>query len=206
MTEKTIYLIRHGETDFNLKGIVQGSGVNSSLNDTGRNQASRFYDHYRNIPFELVITSKLNRTIETAMPFIDQGIPHHIFSEFNEINWGILEGIKPSLENRQDFRGMLSTWANGDYSTAIEGGETPWQVHQRMKQGIDKLSAMQENQILIVSHGRAMRILLCTMLNKPLSAMDTFPHTNTSLYQLKWDGNKYSLDISNDLSHLEQQI
>ena len=91
MTRKTIYLIRHGETDFNLQGIVQGSGVNSSINETGKNQASQFYKHYKSIPFQVVITSNLNRTIETASPFIDSGIPHYIYPEFNEIEWGIFE-------------------------------------------------------------------------------------------------------------------
>ena len=202
MTRKTIYLIRHGQTDFNLQGIVQGSGVNSSLNQTGRNQANEFYDHYKDVPFQVVITSDLNRTIETASPFIDLGIPHHTYPEFNEIDWGILEGEKPSPENREDFRNMLTTWSSGDYTTAIEGGENPWQVHERMKKGIQKLNEVKRNPVLIVSHGRAMRILLCTMLNKPLSEMDSFPHTNTSLYKLEWDGEKFESILENDLSHL----
>jgi broad specificity phosphatase PhoE len=202
VTRKTIYLIRHGETDFNLQGIVQGSGVNSSLNETGKNQANQFYMRYKSIPFQVVITSNLNRTIETASPFIESGIPHYIYPEFNEIDWGILEGEKPTSKNRQEFRNMLATWSNGDYTTAIEGGETPWQVHERMKQGISRLNEINKNPILIVSHGRAMRILLCTILNKPLSVMDSFPHNNTSLYQLEWDKNEYQLVVQNDLSHL----
>ncbi|MEM6877731.1 MAG: histidine phosphatase family protein, partial [Bacteroidota bacterium] len=36
MLKQTVYIVRHGQTDYNLRGIVQGSGVDSSLNDTGR--------------------------------------------------------------------------------------------------------------------------------------------------------------------------
>ena len=48
---KEIYIIRHGETDYNRQGIVQGQGVDTSLNDLGRRQASAFFEHYRHIDF-----------------------------------------------------------------------------------------------------------------------------------------------------------
>ena len=56
---KEIYIIRHGETDLNRQGIVQGSGVDPSLNNTGRQQAESFFRMYHQHPFELVITSTL---------------------------------------------------------------------------------------------------------------------------------------------------
>lgn len=51
---KDIYIVRHGQTDYNLKGIVQGSGVDASLNDTGREQAAAFHKAYGNYPFDRV--------------------------------------------------------------------------------------------------------------------------------------------------------
>jgi len=202
VSRKTIYLIRHGQTDFNLKGIVQGSGIDSQLNLTGKKQAQLFYERHKNIPFQLIITSELRRTIETAAPFIQHNIPQQIFSEFNEINWGKLEGKKPNKKNRQDFLDMLKLWSNGNYETAIEQGETPLEVQKRMINGIEKLKDIEADNILIVSHGRAMRILLCTMLNKPLSEMDSFPHQNTTLYHLEWDGKTFNLVKGNCVKHL----
>ena len=81
MIEKEIYIIRHGQTEHNAKGIVQGKGINLSLNDTGRKQASAFYEAYKHIPFEVVYTSSLIRTHESAAPFIELGIQHKIFSD-----------------------------------------------------------------------------------------------------------------------------
>ena len=73
---KKIYIIRHGQTDFNLKNIVQGSGVDSSLNERGIAQASAFFDAYQHIKFDKVYTSVLQRTGQSVQRFIDLGIPH----------------------------------------------------------------------------------------------------------------------------------
>ncbi|MFM8834340.1 MAG: histidine phosphatase family protein, partial [Cytophagales bacterium] len=75
---KKIYIIRHGQTDFNLRGIVQGSGVDSSLNDTGRAQANAFFQAYQHVDFDKIYTSKLVRTRESVQQFIGKGIPYEM--------------------------------------------------------------------------------------------------------------------------------
>ena len=64
-----LYLIRHGETDYNRQGIVQGGGVDSSLNDLGRRQAEAFFEHYKHLRFDAVYVSALKRTHETLAPW-----------------------------------------------------------------------------------------------------------------------------------------
>ena len=49
---KELYIIRHGETELNRLGIVQGRGINSDLNDTGRAQAEAFYQYYKETKFD----------------------------------------------------------------------------------------------------------------------------------------------------------
>ena len=67
---KTIYLIRHGETDFNRQGVVQGSGVDSDLNELGQAQAEAFFQAYQHIPFDKVYTSALKRTHQSVKKFL----------------------------------------------------------------------------------------------------------------------------------------
>ena len=86
-----IYLIRHGQTDFNKVGIVQGQGVNSKLNALGRRQANQFFQAYQHIPFNLIFTSELQRTLQSVEPFLKTGLPHKIHAGLNEINWGKFE-------------------------------------------------------------------------------------------------------------------
>ena len=45
---------RHGQTDFNQSGIVQGSGVNASLNEIGQKQAAAFYKKFKDYPFDVI--------------------------------------------------------------------------------------------------------------------------------------------------------
>jgi len=202
VTKKTIYIARHGQTDYNLQGIVQGSGVDSDLNETGLLQASKLYEKYSSHPLELIITSALKRTIQTAEFFIQKPTPHKIYSAFNEIDWGHLEGIKPTPEDRRTFYQITQAWKKGNHDLKIKGGESPLEVQQRMKPAIEELIEESGNNILLVSHGRAMRILLCTMLRLDLSQMDDFPHTNTSVYQLEWTKKGFELKVRNNTDHL----
>jgi probable phosphoglycerate mutase len=200
--KKEIYLIRHGETDFNLQGIVQGRGVDLSLNDTGRNQAELFFKAYHHIPFDSIHTSKLKRSKETVGEFISQGIPHYSFEELDEICWGKYEGIKSSPSMKHEYKLMMTDWANGIYETKIEGGENPLELQARQQRYIDKLHDLEEQTILICSHGRAMRSLLCTMLGKELKFMSDFSHGNLSLYKLRLQDRRFEVELFNNRDHL----
>lgn len=199
--KKEIYIIRHGETEFNQLGIVQGKGINSSLNETGKMQGLKFYNAYKNTGFEKIYVSTLKRTLETVSDFQELNIPTEKNPALDEISWGIHEG-KSNGETFKYFYHTLHLWKQGQVNIKIEGGESPLEVQERQLIFIDELKASPENKILICSHGRAMRILLCSMLNKPLQDMDTFPHHNTSLYKLIFEDGVFTVELFNDLSHL----
>jgi broad specificity phosphatase PhoE len=204
LTLKKIYLIRHGQTDFNLRNIVQGSGVDSSLNHTGRAQAEAFYHAYKHVPFQAVYTSALKRTTESVMGFIDAGIRHQSLKGLNEISWGKKEGQAITPEEDAYYHQMLRQWQEGKTDSRIEGGESPEEVVERMKPDLDIiLNNDREETILICMHGRAIRILLCYWLHYPLQSMDMFEHHNLCLYQLNYTGKQFQVVRYNDISHLQ---
>jgi probable phosphoglycerate mutase len=203
LSSKKIYIIRHGQTDFNLQNIVQGSGVDSSLNDQGRLQAEAFFNAYRNVPFDKIYTSALKRTAETVASFIKLGIPMESLKGLNEISWGTKEGFPITPEEDEYYHYMLKQWQLGNTSLRIEGGESPEDVVQRMQPALDHIMAHpEEKTVLVCMHGRAIRILLCTLLKEPLKFMDTFEHTNLCLYVVSYDGSKFTIELNNDTSHL----
>ena len=203
MTSKKIYLVRHGQTDFNLQGIVQGSGVDSSLNDTGRAQAAAFYQTYGQVKFDKIYTSTLQRTVQTVQSFLNDGTPTEAMAGLNEISWGSKEGQKITPEEDAYYHWMLQQWQQGNTALRIEYGESPEEVAARQKPVIEHiLSRPQEETILICMHGRALRILLCQLLHYPLKSMDLFEHENLCLYLLHYTGTMFSVAKHNDTSHL----
>jgi broad specificity phosphatase PhoE len=201
---KKIYIIRHGQTDFNLRGIVQGSGVDSSLNSMGRAQAHAFFEKYRSISFDKIYTSSLKRTAETVAEFIELGIPCESLTGLNEISWGSNEGQKITPEEDAYYHWMMKQWEEGNTSLRIQGGESPEEVARRQQPVIEKIFQHDKDEtLLICMHGRAMRILLCQLLHYPLRSMDLFEHANLCLYQLEFTGTMFKVNNHNDTTHLK---
>lgn len=203
LISQKIYLVRHGQTDYNLQGIVQGSGVDASLNETGRQQAVAFYHAYRSVSFDRVYTSRLKRSQESVASFVADGLPCEHLEALNEISWGSKEGQPITPEEDAYYHMMLKQWQLGKTDIRIEGGESPDEVATRQRQFIAKLQSRPEDKnVLVCMHGRAMRILLCQLLNYPLRAMDMFEHENLCLYKLHYSGLHFTVELHNNRDHL----
>lgn len=202
---KTIHLIRHGQTDFNKQNIIQGSGINSDLNEIGRKQAELFFKSNQLNPYQRVYTSKLNRAIQSVEPFIKIGIPHTELEALNEINWGIMEGRAGSPENSALYNEIVNQWSSGNLDVAIENGESPISMFNRQKSGLEHIMSKEEEElILICMHGRALRSFLCLLTNTPLKEMERWHHHNLCLYELAYNGSHFDVIKANDVSHLDE--
>ncbi|WP_257668196.1 histidine phosphatase family protein [Parapedobacter tibetensis] len=202
--EKSLYIIRHGQTDLNLKGIVQGKGIDSPLNEMGRKQAEAFYEYYKDVPFDKIYTSTLLRTHQTVAPFLQDGLPFEQLEGLDEIGWGIYEGEEQTPEVMQGFLGLIARWSNGELDARVAGGETPNQVLARQRQALSHiLSKQNEENVLVCMHGRAMRMFLCLLINRDVTQMDDFPHTNTSLYKVLYNGSEFTIEDAYNIQHLE---
>jgi 2,3-bisphosphoglycerate-dependent phosphoglycerate mutase len=204
--QKEIYLIRHGETEYNRMGIVQGSGIDAPLNEKGIKQADAFFKKYGHLEFDRIYTSLLQRSYQTIASFEAKGIPVEKHEGLNEICWGAFEMKRMNPHDRSYYYDLIASWNSGNISRPIEGGESPVDVAERQQPVIDLiLSRTEEKKILICMHGRAMRVLLCRLLNKPLTEMETFPHNNAGLYHLfLLQDNSIELKKENCIAHLEQ--
>jgi broad specificity phosphatase PhoE len=205
LNTKKIYLIRHGQTDFNLKNIVQGSGVDSDLNERGRAQANAFYQMYKDVPFDKIYTSALKRSQQSVQQFTEKGIPAEALAGLNEICWGTKEGMKVTAEEDAYYHYMIRQWQLGNTSLKIEKGESPDDVVERLIPVMNHImKEASKKTILICMHGRAIRILLCYLLNYPLRSMDMFEHENLCLYRLDHTGSMFSVELYNDTTHLKR--
>jgi broad specificity phosphatase PhoE len=200
---KTLYLVRHGETDPNKNHIIQGSGIDAPLNETGQRQAKDFYFAYRHISFDKVYTSHLIRTHQSVRWFTEKGIPHDSLTDLREISWGEKDGTRIDPAEQRIYQAMLKDWQAGLLDRSFSGGESPYQVVARMKTAMQTIMEREEEKtILMCIHGRAMRILLSMLMQTPLSEMEQYLHSNLCLYILEYDGQKWKICLENDTSHL----
>ncbi len=203
MNLKKIYLLRHGQTDYNLQGVVQGSGIDAPINATGRAQGDAFFRSYRDIPFDQLYHSALIRTRQSIQGFIDLGIPVTSLSELNEISWGEYEGTPMTPEEGEYYRMMLDQWQQGNLDYAIAGGESPNSVAERLHRAIQIILNGPGETILVCMHGRAMRIFLSLICQTPLKEMDQYEHGNLCLYLLQQEEKGgFMLLNQNDQEHL----
>jgi probable phosphoglycerate mutase len=99
---------------------------------------------------------------------------------------------------------MVNGWNIGDDHARINNGESPAELQARQKVAVHHImNQEQEKNILICMHGRAMKSLLCLLLNKPLKEMEDFQHTNLCLYVLEYDNQQFRLLKQNDTMHLQ---
>ena len=202
MTKK-IYLTRHGQTDFNKQGIVQGSGVDSDLNETGLKQAELFFESYGHLKFDKVYVSQLKRTQQSIQRFLDLGLPFEKLAGLNEISWGTREGKKVDAAGNKYYNETIDKWRQGEVDLAIDGGESPIDVAKRMQGALDHIMEQKDEELVLINmHGRSMRVMLTLMLNYPLHKMDLFEHHNLGLYELTYTGSMFKVDRFNDISHL----
>ncbi|GAB4492227.1 MAG: histidine phosphatase family protein [Saprospiraceae bacterium] len=200
----TLYILRHGETEFNRLGIVQGSGVDTDLNETGREQARAFFETYQEIDFQLVVTSKLRRTHQTVARFLEKKIPWIATEDINEISWGDHEGKPGTPERIAVYHRMIGEWKNGNLDASLPNGETARQLRHRVERFIEWLKTRPEKRILVATHGRTMRCLVTMLKGLEPADMEDVPHANTGLYVIHFQNGEFVFERENDTSHLTE--
>ena len=198
-----VYILRHGETEFNRLGIVQGSGVDTDLNETGQAQARAFFEAYRDVDFQLIVTSKLRRTHQTVQAFIDQQIPWIQTPDINEISWGEHEGLPATPERTELYQRMIADWQSGRLESTLPGGESASSLVLRVGRFVDWLKARPEQRIVVATHGRTLRCLLTLLKGVGPAAMEGMPHANTGCYVLHYENDQFTFERENDLRHLQ---
>ena len=159
----TFYLVRHGRTLWNEQGLLQGFG-NSALTELGVKGAKQTGAALQHIPFVAAYSSCLQRTIDTAQYILgERDVPLFQHKGLNEQYFGSWEGLPvEKLRSLDEFNQMLKDAPN--YKAQSNGGETFEQLAKRaMKALQDIIQVHEQGNILIVSHGHTLRLLLALL-------------------------------------------
>lgn len=204
----SLFFVRHGETDYNRRGIVQGSGVDSSLNTLGEQQANAFFQAYQSLSFDQLYVSELQRTHQTLTPWLSQGYEWQIDAGLNELNWGIHEGVVPTEAQRAEFHQTVARWKAGHLDERVTQGESPLEAWERARPFFESvLEDERPRRLLFCSHGRQLRVILSNLMRLGMTEMERFKHHNTALTVLHLEGSTEPiLERLNDTSHLNALV
>ena len=166
-----IFLIRHGETDWNNLGLMQGGGFDLELNDSGKEQARRVAQELKNIPFGVIASSHLQRAQGTA----DAIASFHPTADritqrgFGEMRFGNFEGLALrgpdcTKETTQRFQKVNDQMKQDKSVSWPGGGESIGEVETRARLALDAVLAHHHPYNCVVAHGRTNNVLLANLL------------------------------------------
>jgi probable phosphoglycerate mutase len=183
--QKTIYFIRHGQTQWNLEHRIQGQ-KNSSLTVKGQEDAQKAAHFLQSLGIEKLYCSTAGRAIETAA--IIRETLQLPAAEINpllcEQNFGVYEG--KTIESVEALLGhAFFSW--DDPKQPLEGGESLYTAGQRLLQFLEYLRIQPENTIAAVSHGSSLRSLTWQLM----------PETSPAIYTYE-NGSVAKLIMNND--------
>jgi probable phosphoglycerate mutase len=154
-----LYVIRHGETDFNVQGRYAGS-TDVPLNDNGFIQAKELAVKLRDIQFDIIISSPLLRarqTAEVVQKYFQK--PLLIIDQFAERNVGVYEGLTRE-EAKSQYPDLWSRECTRQPDDAPTGGETIRQFDMRITSALKQLNEKYPNdKILLVCHAFVSRLI-----------------------------------------------
>ncbi len=169
-----LYIIRHGETQWNHVHRLQGWS-NTELNENGRELARKTAEGMRGIPFDAAFTSPLQRARETAALVLNgRDIPLTVDERLREICFGENEGMpwKAQEGERGNIPAIYNFFRRPQRYVPAPGGETLEQLAARtadFMRDICGRKELEEKTILISTHGAAMRALLNSLRTYDMS-------------------------------------
>jgi len=170
--ERTIlYLIRHGQTDWNVSMRFQGQ-ADIPLNEVGHSQGAKLARYFARQPIERVYTSDLQRARETAAYIgSSRQLEPEVLFDLREIAFGDWEGLSMT-EIQAKFPVEMDLWRNDPSKLHIPGGEAYAEAQQRVCSAVRHIVAeCLGRQVAVVSHGGAIRLVLASFLGLELSGI-----------------------------------
>lgn len=159
----TLYLVRHGRTDWNDEGRYQGQ-ADPPLNAAGRRQARATAEALRDVPFDAIYSSDLRRAWETAQALAEvKGLPVHLDRRLREIDQGEWEGLLAS-EIEARYPELWKEWHSTPLKVRLPGGETLRELEARFVAALNDISAAYpEGAVAVFLHKVSVALLRCRM-------------------------------------------
>ena len=178
--DSRIFLIRHGETNWNKEGRFQGQ-IDIPLNDNGKFQANKAFEHLEPINFNKAFSSSMERPYETAKIILQHKKDLEIkkLESLKEINHGTWEG-KLESEIKEEWPNLLKLWHDKPEEVVMPNGESIKDVSDRSIKAFKEICSSQKHNdsTLVVAHDAVNKTLICFLLGIDFSNIWTIKQGN----------------------------
>jgi broad specificity phosphatase PhoE len=197
-----VYLIRHGQTEWNSEGRHQGR-TDSALSALGRSQVARLARALAPVPFEAVYTSPLARALDTARAI---AAPHNLsvvtVDDLHEIELGTWEGLTEA-EITARFGDVVARRRQDPEGVVPDGGESLFDVQARATRALREiLLRHRDATIAVVAHGAVNKMVLLSALDAPVSAYWRIRQNNAGFSIVDFGGAHPYVRAMNETAHL----
>lgn len=204
-----VYLVRHGETQWNAERRIQGQS-NSPLTAKGEQQAMQVATRAKELGITHIISSDLGRTRRTA-EIIAQACGCDIIfdSRLRELNMGVLEKRHIDSLTEEEEKNWRRQLVNGTVDGRIPEGESMQELSDRVNAALESCRDLpQGSRPLLVSHGIALGCLVSTILGLPAWAERRLRLRNCSISRVDyqeslWLASGWVVETAGDISHLD---
>jgi len=193
-----LWLIRHGETDWNTQARIQGSS-DTPLNATGVRQAQHLARRLAHETFDAVYSSDMQRarlTATTALPSHEPRLDQRL----RELAYGVLEGKAWSSMTAEE-EAIAAHWHGDPYTRRVPGGESYGDLIARVEAFRADLPG--DGRAIAFTHGGTIRSALYGLIGRPNGAAWRVAIDNTSITRLRFDERGVTIVGINDRAHLE---
>lgn len=201
----TIYLVRHGRSTANQKGLLAGRTPKVALDEVGKAQARALGEFFSSVAVDNLISSPLERCVDTAKEikkFQDKSLKVQISKDFIECDYGTWTNKKLSKLTSQSLWKVIQETPS---LVTFPQGEAMLEMATRATAGL--ISALEKNQnpkatLLIVTHADLIKALISNALGMHLDHFQKLIVDPASISTLTFQKNKFYVAGVNDRSHL----
>lgn len=165
-----IWLVRHGETEANVAGLYSGH-TPTPLTEKGQRQALNLGEMLRQVPFDHVLCSELERTERTARLLLGERdiplTPHPLLNEMFFGDWEMRHHRELEVEDKDNYAAWCADWQHA----APTNGESFPAFSQRVADFAAELARYRYQNLLIVSHQGVLSLLTALLLGMPTASM-----------------------------------
>lgn len=199
-----IYITRHGQTNWNVEGKMQGS-KNSDLTEQGKKEALNLGNSLKDIKIDYIYTSPLTRAYDTAVLIKgDRDISIGIHENLKEMNFGIWEGMHNDDVLKDYADQHYKFWNEPHLYTSI-GGETFDELIKRIKIILNDIKNQNKGEsILLITHAIVIKAIYAIIKGYELKDFWNPPYIkNTCVTILEYKEEKYKFILEADASHVK---